>query len=165
MNPKTGKRLAMFCIPALLLATLTWCLPASAQTAPNFTLKSTDGATVSLDQYKGKVPVLIEFFATWCPHCRDMAPELAKLRNTIPSTELAILAIDVGNGDSLKKVKRYKQVENLPYTILYDTDSKVSQEYGVEGIPYVVLLDKNGTIKYQDNGLPSNVMAIVTGAK
>lgn len=165
MNPKTGKRLVMFFIPALLLATLTWCLPASAQSAPNFTLQSTDGATVSLDQYKGKVPVLIEFFATWCPHCRDMAPELARLRDTVPPSQLEILAIDVGNGDSLEKVKRYKQVENLPYTILYDKGSKVSQEYGVEGIPYVILLDKNGTIKYQDNGLPSDVMAIVNGAK
>jgi peroxiredoxin len=94
-----------------------------------------------------------------------MAPELARLRDTVPPSQLEILAIDVGNGDSLEKVKRYKQVENLPYTILYDKGSKVSQEYGVEGIPYVILLDKKGTIKYQDNGLPSDVMAIVNGAK
>ena len=166
MKLNTGKRIALLFLSALLLANLVSYLPAGAAEAlPDFILKSTAGNTVSLHQFKGNQPVLIEFFATWCPHCQEMAPELAKLRNSIPQSRLAILAIDVGSRDSFEKVKRYVKDEKLPYTVLYDDGSKVSEAYGVMGIPYFILLDKTGAVKYQGYELPANVMGLIEQVK
>jgi peroxiredoxin len=166
MKLKIGQKFALFFICALLVVGAAYCPPARAlEQAPDFTLKSTTGTMVSLSQFKGKLPVLLEFFATWCPHCQEMAPELAKMRKSIPDSQLAILAIDVGSRDSFEKVKRYTEDNHFPFTVLFDEGSKVSQSYGIVGIPYVTLLDKNGAIKYQGYDLPSDVMSLLKPGK
>lgn len=162
MNLKICKKFAMFFVSAMLLATVVSYLPArAAELAPGFTLPSIDGATVSLQQFRGQKPVLLEFFATWCHFCRAIAPKVAQLRQSIPESKLAIVAIDVGSGDSFEKVKLYEKENPEPYTVLYDSGSKVTRTYKVEGIPHIVLVDKNGVIKYQGSELPDDVMSLV----
>jgi peroxiredoxin len=162
MRLQTGKKFAIFFASAILFATVMSNMPArAAEQAPGFSLQSTDGATVTLSQFKGKEPVLIYFFATWCHFCQAMGPKVAALRKSTPDSQLAIIAIDVGSGDSMEKVKRYKKDNNSPYTVLYDDGSKVTRSYGVEGIPNIVLVDKNGVIKYQGSDLPPDPMSLV----
>ena len=162
MKMKTGKKFATLFICAMLLATVASYLPArAADMAPDFSLKSIDGSTVSLSQFKGQKPVLIYFFATWCHFCQAMGPKVASLRKSTPDSKLAIFAIDVGSGDSFEKVKRYEKENGAPYTVLYDDGSKVSHSYGIEGIPNIVLVDKKGEIKYQGSDLPSDPLGLV----
>lgn len=156
MNLKTGKRFAFFLISAVLLATVVSYLPArAAQPAPDFTLKSTDAKSFTLSQYKGQKPVLIYFFATWCHFCQAMGPKVAALKQNPKYSDLAILAVDVGSGDSFEKAKLY--AKDKPYTVLYDEGTKVTRTYGVEGIPNIVLVDKKGEIKYQGSELPEDL--------
>ncbi len=154
----------------ILLTTVLIGLPAvadeqketpSAVTVPDFQLPDLNGTTVTLSQFKGQKPVLLYFWATWCHFCLAARPAVIELRKTTAQNDLEILAIDVGSGDSLEKVKRFEEANPAPYTVLYDTDSKVTHSYRIEGIPHFVLLDKNGAVKYQGNRLPSDPMNLL----
>ncbi len=134
---------------------------AAASTAPDFDLRNLNGTYVTLSQFKGIKPVLIVFWATWCPYCRAEQPKLARLRQSIPRSKLAILAVDVGSVDPLTRVKDYIKANPVPYTVLYDAGSKVTRAYGVEGIPNIVLVDKNRVIKYQGSELPADPLSLV----
>jgi peroxiredoxin len=129
--------------------------------APDFSLKDLKGSTVSLSQFKGQKPVLLYFWATWCHYCQAVRPSVVSLRKATSGTDIEIIAIDVGSGDSLNKLKRFEEADPAPYTVLYDTDSKVTRSYHVEGIPHFVLLDKTGAVKYTGNQLPSDPIKLL----
>jgi len=126
--------------------------------AIDFTLKSTTGRTVRLNHYRGKSPVLLVFWATWCPYCKTQIPSLIAMRKTYKSRELQILAIDV---DPRGKTEAFIKANDINYTVLYDAKTQgakkasVSDLYNVRGIPMSVLIDENGQILYMGNKLPS----------
>ncbi|MBI5576729.1 MAG: TlpA family protein disulfide reductase [Deltaproteobacteria bacterium] len=127
---------------------------AVAADGPAFTLKSAAGGTVSLGQFAGKKPVLLVFWATWCPHCNEAAPSINDMHMRL-SGRLEILAVDFM--ESAEKVKGFIRKKNVSYTVLLDRDGKVARLYGVRGIPTYVLLDRNGRIVYFDNELPPDI--------
>ena len=125
---------------------------------PEFQLQDLNGTPIALSQFKTKKPVLLYFWATWCPYCMSVRPTVIELRKATPASDIEILGINVGGADSMAKVKRFEENNPAPYTILYDADSKVTHSYRVPGIPFFVLIDKAGTIKYRGNQLPSSMM-------
>ena len=122
--------------------------------APDFELKDLDGNVLRLSQFNGKKSVLLYFWATWCPHCVASRPDIAALREKVPESELQILGINVGAGDSLQKVQRFQKGHPTSWPILYDADEKVTQSFGVQGIPLYVLVNKKGEIIYRSHELP-----------
>ncbi len=122
--------------------------------APDFELQDLTGSMVKLSRYRGDRAVMLYFWATWCPACISSKPQLVKVRERVPEKELEILGINVGEGDSLERVKRYQQGHPVPWPTLYDNGSKVARIYGVQGIPMFVLVDKEGMIVYRGNDLP-----------
>lgn len=133
--------------------------------APAFELPDIEGGLVRLAEFQGQRPVLLYFWATWCPACKAARPDLVKLRERIREQDLAILAINVGSGDSLEKVKRYQQSHPLPMKVLYDNNSRVTESYAVQGIPLFVLIDKDGKVLYRDHQLPSDLSKYLTAGK
>lgn len=129
--------------------------------APDFELKDLNGSTVKLSQFKGDRPVMLYFWATWCPACISMKPQLVKVRERVPEKEMEILGINVGEGDSLEKVKRYQQGHPAPWPTLYDNGSNVARNYRVQGIPLFVLIDKEGMIVYRGNDLPQDPLKLL----
>ena len=129
--------------------------------APDFELQDLKGATVKLSQFRGDRPVMLYFWATWCPACISLKPHLVKVRERVPEKDLQILGINVGEGDSLERVKRYQEGHPVPWATLYDTGSKVARTYRVQGIPLFVLIDREGTIVYQGNDLPQDPMKLL----
>ncbi len=167
---RTGKKFAALFIFFILFITATVCLPAvaaeesktdSAFVAPDFDLQDLTGSHVTLGQFKGQKPVLLYFWATWCHFCQTVRPAVIKLRKATSEDDIEILAIDVGSGDSLAKVKRFEEADPAPFTVLYDPGSKVTRSFRVEGVPHFVLMDKNGTVKYEGNRLPSDPMSLL----
>lgn len=134
---------------------LAWSANASSgRIAPDFELKDLDGNVLRLSQFNGKKPVLLYFWATWCPHCVASRPDIAAFREKVPESELQILGINVGAGDSLQKVQRFQKGHPTSWPILYDADQKVTESYGVQGIPLYLLINKKGEIVYQGHELP-----------
>jgi len=167
---KSGKRFAALFFSFILLITMLIRLPAVAAeenqagldvAAPDFQLQDLKGTNVTLSQFKGQKPVLLYFWATWCHFCMAARPEVIELRKATGLDDIAIIAINVGKGDSLAKVKRFEEADPAPYIVLYDPDSKVTQSFRVEGIPHFILLDKTGEIKYEGSQLPSDPMDLL----
>ena len=88
--------------------------------APAFTLKTPAGKPVSLADFRGKA-VLLEFFATWCPHCAAEAPHLAKLARTMPASKYALVSVNGSNEDAAS-VFAYHVYFGLPFPALVDPD-------------------------------------------
>lgn len=129
--------------------------------APDFELADMTGSAVRLSKFKGERPVLLYFWATWCPYCMQVKPAVFNLRNEIAQKDLEILGVNVGGGDTLDRVKRYQEAHPSPYPVVYDADGKVSRSYQVQGIPLFVVVDKDGSIIYKSNELPKNIKQLL----
>jgi thiol-disulfide isomerase/thioredoxin len=100
--------------------------------APDFAVKTLDGGTVSLSDYKGKA-VIVNFWATWCGACKLEMPLLAELREQYASQGLEVLGIVTDAADSAK-VKRIADRYGVKYPILR-CNHTTAQAYG--GLPYL----------------------------
>jgi cytochrome c biogenesis protein CcmG/thiol:disulfide interchange protein DsbE len=133
--------------PALLIpgcASSSSSAATVGQPAPAFTLSDIDGNSISLTDFAGK-PVLINFWNTGCPPCRDEIPYLQQVYDENIGTELVMLTINIG--ESADTVKDFFQDRNLSLPVLFDTDITVARTYGVLGIPTTFFIDKEGIIR------------------
>jgi peroxiredoxin len=111
--------------------------------APLFTLKDIHGRSVSLSSLNGKV-VLINFWATWCPPCRDEMPSLNELYKRYKNQGLIVLAISTDRSDS--GVIDFLSKHPVDFGVISDPDAKTSRQYKVFSLPTTFLLDKNGVV-------------------
>lgn len=125
--------------------------------AIDFTLSDTSGNSINLKKSYEKHPVLMYFWATWCPHCRHAPSELKKLSEHYGVNKLEIIGINVAAGDSFKKVKRYKEKNKINFPLLYDKNGIVTRKYNVRGIPLFVLINTDGYIVYFSHEVPEKI--------
>lgn len=112
------------------------------QVAPGFTLRDVRGATHSLQSFRGH-PVLVNFWATWCPPCRMELPELEKLAQAHVGC-LTVLGVTEDAQDPAQ-VGAFLLQHGVTYPVLLD-DGGAGTLYGVTTIPHSVLLDSGGKI-------------------
>lgn len=120
--------------------------------APNFKLENLNGDYVELNDFLGKGPVLLSFWATWCKPCIEELAEYKKLYKEYEPKGLKILAISTDNEKTVAKVKPFVRSKGYPFVILLDTNSEVARQYYANPIPYTVLLDREGKIVYSHLG-------------
>jgi peroxiredoxin len=121
--------------------------------APDFALKSIDGKTVKLSDYKGKV-IIIDFWATWCPPCRKGIPDLISIQNDFKD-DVVIIGISLDAEKTLKDVPGFIKTYGINYPIVYGDDKVVAAYGGIEGIPTAFVVDKKGNIVDKHVGLVS----------
>ena len=109
--------------------------------APDFSLKNLKGEVVNLENLKGKI-VFLNFWATWCPACRDEMPSMEKLYTKFKDKDFIMLAVNLR--EKPKTVSSFKEEYRLNFLILLDTDGLVSYRYGVRAIPATFLVDREG---------------------
>jgi len=107
-----------------------------------FTLPDLQGELRSLPE--GSV-VLLNFWATWCPPCRKEIPSMAQLHSQLAPKGLKIVAVSVDQ--RLDDLKNFVTEYNMPFQVLHDADSMVSQTYGVFRYPESFLIDRDGMIR------------------
>ncbi len=139
-----------------LFATSSYAIEVGSP-APDFSLKTLEGKDVRLGDYKGKNPVYLIFWATWCPVCEEEIPNLKAIYSRFQPKGLVLLAINVGINDSLKKAALYKEKHKLPYAVLFDNDGSITKSYGVMGTPTMIVMDKNGIIRYRASAVPDDL--------
>jgi len=127
------------------------------KTAPDFSLKSLDGQTITLSQFRGR-PVVINFWASWCQPCRDEIPFLQQVYNKYNNMGLVFFAIDIG--ENPETINRYFKDNGLFMPVLLDSNKQVSQDYGITGVPETFFIDKNGIIRKWQIGAYPSVQAI-----
>ena len=139
-------RLGKVFIFALALIVLGACSQSAAieigQEAPDFSLTDINGKTVSLSDFRGKA-VILNFFASWCPPCRQEIPDFIELEKSYGSKGFAMVGVAlVSAGDAREFAGRM----GINYPILVD-DGKASDAYGpIRSIPTTFIIDKNGKI-------------------
>jgi thiol-disulfide isomerase/thioredoxin len=112
--------------------------------APDFTVKDLEGKDVTLSTLKGTV-VVVNFWATWCPPCKEEIPSMIKLNKAMTGKSFRMLAIalDEDGRDAVQKF--FKGNKDLPAYL--DPDGKVSKLYGTTGVPETFIVDKQGIIQ------------------
>lgn len=111
--------------------------------AIDFKLKDLNDKEVSLSDLRGK-RVFLNFWASWCPPCRGEMPDIEKLYEETKDSDLAIIAINLGEDNST--VKSFIDKNNYKFRILLDSDEDVAEKYSITSIPTSFFIDKNGTI-------------------
>jgi peroxiredoxin len=131
--------------------------------APAFTLKTPQGQTVSLSDYRGKA-VLLELFATWCPHCQAEAPHLARLARSLQSHGVQFVSIN-GDSEDAASVFAFHRYFASPYPALLDyagapsgsftklgAAGPVSKAYRLQSFPTFYVIKPDGTVAWASQG-------------
>ena len=133
------------------------------QTAPAVTVQSLDGKSVNLGSYIGKTPMLIEFWATWCPNCKELMPTLLDVEKKY-NKQVKFVAIAVAINQSPEKVRRFLAAHPLPHDTYYDVEGGAASAFDAPATSYVVVLDKNGKVVYTGLGGKQDLEAAVRKA-
>ncbi len=119
--------------------------------APDFALKSFEGKTIKLSDYKGKV-IILDFWATWCPPCRKGIPDLISIQNDFKK-DVVIIGISLDGEKTLKDVPGFIKSYGINYPIVYGDEKIIASYGGIEGIPTAFIIDKKGNIVDKHVGL------------
>jgi cytochrome c biogenesis protein CcmG/thiol:disulfide interchange protein DsbE len=111
--------------------------------APDFTAPTLRGETVTLSELRGK-PVVVNFWATWCPPCRAELPHF-QASHDARSADFTLLAVD--EREAPEDVARFASRLGLTFSIPLDTDGRIGAEYRVRAYPTTFFIDADGVIR------------------
>jgi peroxiredoxin len=111
--------------------------------AENFSLPLLDGKTRALSDLKGKV-VFLNFWATWCPPCREEMPSMESLYRRLGERGLEFLAVDIQ--EKQKPVEAFVKERGLNFPVALDELGRISGLYGIRSIPATFIIDRDGSI-------------------
>jgi cytochrome c biogenesis protein CcmG/thiol:disulfide interchange protein DsbE len=111
--------------------------------APNFTLKDLSGNEVALTKLIGSKPLVLNFWASWCPTCVKKLPQLMDIYNNAMD-KFSLVGINLDR--RLADAQIYVQKHNINFTNLHDDGGKISALYGVFGIPTMMIINSQGEI-------------------
>jgi len=138
------KKIIILGLALLFIATASACAKSPGEAAPDFTLNDIQGGEISLSKLIDEKPVLLDFWATWCPPCRKEAPRVQAFYEKYKG-KVEVVGVNVN--ESPKAVSAFMKQMALNYPMVIDTGG-VAQEYEVLGIPTIVLIAKGGEIVY-----------------
>lgn len=120
--------------------------------APDFKLQDIHGDRITLSSYKDKQSVILFFWTTWCPYCREALRLLNDMYAELVKDGLEVLAINIG--EPSYKVDNFVKSYQLNYRVLLDKYTTVAYAYDLLGVPTYVFIDKNGYIYFKGNSFP-----------
>jgi peroxiredoxin len=125
--------------------------PAASSAAPAWTLKDLNGKSVSLSDFKGKV-VVLDFWATWCPPCREEIPHFIELQNEFKDKGVTVVGVSL-DSTGPADVAQFVKANGMNYPIVMG-DEQTATAYGADqGIPTTVVIDGRGNIVATHLGL------------
>lgn len=136
----------------LFLLFVVFAGSATAETAisPDWSLRASDGATIELSEETRKQPVVLFFWATWCPYCKALMPHLQ--------------SIELEYGDDVEIVAIHFRDDNDPVAFIEDagydftllpSGEEIASLYGVWGTPGVLIVDRDMQIRFDLRDLPA----------
>lgn len=125
------------------VAAPSFAIPQKGQPAPPLKVVSTSGQQISLANYKGYV-LVIDFFATWCPPCREAIPHLNGLSRKYGRQGLQVLGLSLDDGDE-GGVKDFIASKRIVYPVAL-AGQDVQTDYGLRSLPTVYVIDKKGNV-------------------
>ncbi|MGK2962071.1 MAG: TlpA family protein disulfide reductase [Gemmatimonadaceae bacterium] len=124
--------------------------------APSALVKTLDGKPVDIGSWVGKVPIVIEFWASWCSSCKELESTFAAMERKYGS-RLKFIGVAVSVSQSPERVKAYTTKYKYRHETLFDTDGQATEAYDVPGTSYVVVVNRKGTVVYTGIGGRQNL--------
>jgi thiol-disulfide isomerase/thioredoxin len=130
------------------------------KTPPPSSVQTLDGKKLDLAKYIGKGPVLLEFWATWCPNCRELMPTLIAAERKYAG-RVKFLAVAVNVNQSAERVRRYLAAHPLPHETVWDADGSAAEAFDAPATSYIVVLNRKGVVVYTGLGGRQNLDAAI----
>jgi len=133
------------------------------ESPPAVTIENLNGDSVALSRWIGKKPVIVEFWATWCPICAELLPRMeAAQRKFGDRVEFLIVAVAVNQ--SKNTVRRHLERHPMPFTFLWDGNGAAVRAFQAPSTSYVAVLDAKGRVVYTGVGADQDVEAAIESA-
>ena len=132
----------------------------SFQPAIDFTVYDKDNNKVKLSEYKGKKPVVVNFWASWCSPCKYEMPYFQEATNKYNNEDLEILMINVTDGmrETKESAEEFMEKEGYNMNVMFDIDLDAANKYQLNGIPRTIFMDKEGNLVYDHVGIMDEEM-------
>lgn len=112
--------------------------------APDITVNSLTSVPLKLSDLKGKV-VMLNFWATWCPPCREEIPAMMKLNGAMVGKPFQMVAVSIDEG-GVPAIEAFFKESGFNLPVYTDPDGKAAGIYGITGVPETFIIDKNGIL-------------------
>ena len=123
-------------------------------------IEDLQGNAVSLTQYVGERPVLIEFWARWCELCEALYPQMEEVHSRY-GDRVGFLAVAVAVAQSQRSVLRHLEGEPMGFPVLWDEGGRAVRAFLAPGTSYIVVLNAEGTVVYTGSGAGQDIEAAV----
>jgi peroxiredoxin len=117
--------------------------------APAIDLEGSDGHRVRLADFAGR-PVIVNFWATWCPPCRAEMPSLQRAWEALKKDGIGVIGVNVG--EDSETVSQFSMEHSLTFPLALDEDSAVLQRWPITGLPTTFVVDPKGRLAYMALG-------------
>ena len=118
--------------------------PQTGFLAPDFALKTPEGETIQLSDFRGQ-PVLVNLWATWCPPCRAEMQTLETVYNDYKDQGFIVLAVNMTSQDDPQAVLPFVTERGLTYPILLDDKGEIAKAYQMKSLPSSFFINRDGT--------------------
>jgi len=130
--------------------------PEVGMSAPELTLMGLDGTPHALSDYRGKV-VMLNFWASWCGHCRSEIPALESVYEEYRDRGFEIVAVSVGEDPA--ELKAFVEENGMTFVVLADTQGAAMAPYQLQSVPTSYFLDAEGVIRQVYHGaIPEDIL-------
>lgn len=131
--------------------------------APTAMVESLDGHALSLSDYVGGKPVVLEFWATWCPLCKKLQPamEAAKAKY---GDRVRFVSVGVAENQTPARQREYREKEMLGGEFVFDRQGEAQRAFQVPHTSFIVVLDASGKVVYTGVGADQDIEAAVAMA-
>jgi peroxiredoxin len=123
--------------------------PLAGYLAPDFTLQTIQGESVTLSDLRGQ-PVIVNFWATWCPPCRAEMPDFQSVHQDYNGR---VTLLGVNQGETAPVITTFAAEVGITYPMLVDADSAVNQTYGIRALPTTIFVDADGVVREVYSGI------------
>jgi thiol-disulfide isomerase/thioredoxin len=131
--------------------------------APTAAVETLDGKPAELSSVFGKGPVVIQFWATWCPTCKALEPAMQAAQRKYTGT-VAFVGVAVSVNQSPRAVQAYSEKHSPGMTHFFDRRGKAVDAYEVPATGFVVVVNKSGTVVYTGLGSDQDIEAAIKKA-
>lgn len=118
-------------------------------TAIDFRLKGEDGKQYALSQFRGKL-VIINFWATWCPPCREEMPSMERAWQKLKNHNIMFLAVNVGETE--EEIFSFTATYPVSFPLLMDRNGSLAKQYPMVGLPTTYIVSPDGKVTHKAVG-------------
>ncbi len=148
------KRVAPFFLLFFLFLPLTASAVEVGDTIPSFSGTDLDGNPLDLATIIGKQPLMLVFWASWCPNCKSEVPKVNVLQEKYAPQGMAFIGVNVGFNDSVERARSFMKSTKMTHPVLFDKKGAISYLYKVQGVPTIIVADKRGRVAFKNFGVP-----------